>query len=107
MVRTKKPVLWTALHHTRSLMALSMVGDGRMVLPMFSSPFACEAWIMTVGLEQHFCSPPLWPPHLKELLEFALDNGFEGYALNPPTTTKLPMQVAEIEDLIEQVEARL
>jgi hypothetical protein len=106
-VRTKKPVLWTVLHHTRSLVGLKQVGRNGLVLPMFSSPFAAEAWIMGMKFEQHFCSPPLWPVFLREILEVALVNGFEGYVLNPPPSMKTPMEIADIENLLDQVEAKL
>lgn len=62
---------------------------------------------MAMHFEQHFCSPPLWPAHLRELIEYSLDQGMDSYAINPPTTTKIPVMIGDLEDLLERVEVYL
>jgi ABC-type sugar transport system substrate-binding protein len=100
-------VLWTVFFHTRQLMALRVPFDDRMCLPLFSSPFRAEVFLLEMGLEQHLVSAPLWPAVLKQLLEYAEDAGFDYITLDPPADMDVPAQMRPIEDLLDQVEAKL
>lgn len=99
--------LWTILHHTGALMPLRMAYDERMILPLFSSPYGCETWMMQQKLEQHHPSAPLWPTVLMQLLESAYDAGFDAVTIDPPLVNERPLEVHGMEDLMDQVEAVL
>jgi hypothetical protein len=107
MARTKKPVMWTVLYRTGHLMGLTLTFGDQSVLPLFSTPTRAEEFVLRMNLSGYFVSPPHYPHQLKELLLYAIDAGFDDYVLDPPVSTSVPVEVAEIDDLLDQVEERL
>lgn len=98
-----KDTLWTPLYKTGQLMTLTVPIGTHRVLPLFTSPFACEAWIATMGWRDYYVSPPFFPNTLKKLVLFAMDNNFDSFTINPHLT----MEVAPIDNLLLQVEAKI
>jgi len=97
-------VLWTPVYHTGALMTLRLASDPTGVLPVFSTPYGCEAWIAEMGWQGYSVSPPMWPVRLKRVIQAARRSGMMGFTLDPSGPRA---EVAPLDNLLAQVEAKL
>jgi len=95
------------LYYSGEFMALSIPFSQSKVLPLFTNPSGCDAFIQTMGLT-YYCgtSNPLFPRVLKRVVTTAREAGFDAFTLDPQGFWT-PSEIAPIENLLEQVEAKL
>jgi hypothetical protein len=88
-------------------MALSIPFSESKILPLFRTPSASDAFIRGMGLSQ-VCvtSSPMYPRVLRRVLKALKKAGFDTYTLDP-VGFSVPTQVAPIEEITEQVEAKI
>lgn len=101
---TSKTALWTIIYHSSQIQFLIAITSSQRVVPFFTTPSGCEAFILSQGLEQHYCSPPLWPCHLAILIPHIIDDGVEAYVLDPPRSSERPITMRHLDDLLDRVD---